>query len=442
VRVERELARRARRCLGDDLTFTLYDRSSNRVVPVDDDVASKIIDGQIRIKFPPASGAYSASVMAKVATRELARVRQNLRRALLTNATIYHMSQLLRGRPFSRVEILRARDSALAKQRTDSKIASSVSVRRLAGKSARLDENVCLVSVGLDWEFKNIKALSKTKRSKKFLYCTMVHDLIPVLFPQFLVPELVERLPAYFADLVSLADFSICNSESTRKDWINYARSFGKSVPSQVFPLGCDLNLSSGAGDEPDLPERLAGKRFALFVSTIEPRKNHRVLYEAWDSCVAAGEVDPERHRLVFVGHRGWSTGDLIGQISANPLTRDSIIMLGAVSDQLLRVLYRECAFVLFPSFYEGYGLPLAEALGYGKPCISSNGDALAEIGGDLVLRLHPKDTVGWARAIARLMNEPAETHKMAVRVQSEYRGVSWDQAAECFFSALKEFAR
>jgi glycosyltransferase involved in cell wall biosynthesis len=434
VRVERELARRARQHLGDDLTFSVYDRARNLVIPITDAIAHDIIDGRIQVDFSPAR-----QLSVQSSKRQVAAARQRLRRGAMANATAYNVFQRFRGRSFTREQILQLRTCELEKLESK-KRRQSVPVGRLARGDARLDATVCIISGGLDWEFKDLKSLSALKTAIGFRYCTIVHDLIPILFPQFIVPDLLKTLPAYFADLTAFADFAICNSQSTRVDWLNYcAEHTARSIPSGVFPLGCDLEPRSHGKAALSLPERLEGKRFALYVSTIEPRKNHRVLYQAWVSGVAAGKIDAERHRLVFVGRRGWSTGDLLGQISINPLTRDSIVILDDVSDELLRVLYRHCAFVLFPSFYEGYGLPLAEALSYDKLCISSNAGALPEIGGDLVPRLHPKDTVGWAHAISRFMNDAVESETMAARVQAQYRAVSWDESAQRFFSSLRE---
>ena len=128
-------------------------------------------------------------------------------------------------------------------------------------------------------------------------------------------------------------------------------------MPSHVFALGSDIPTTEPSTDA-TLPEALQGKRFALFVSTIEPRKNHRVLYEAWDRCMRSKTLDPTRDRLVFVGRRGWAADDLLREIAANPVTRDTILLLDRVTDAELATLYRQCALVLFPSFYEGLRHP------------------------------------------------------------------------------------
>ena len=126
-------------------------------------------------------------------------------------------------------------------------------------------------------------------------------------------------------------------------------------------------------------------------------------------------------------------------EIEINPLTRETIVILHHASDALLTLLYRSCALVVFPSLYEGFGLPLAEALGYGKPCVSSNATALAEIGGDLVMRIDPKDTLAWSSTIGRLLSSPAELAAWGTRIQKSYHPVTWNDSAELFFGAIKE---
>jgi glycosyltransferase involved in cell wall biosynthesis len=109
------------------------------------------------------------------------------------------------------------------------------------------------------------------------------------------------------------------------------------------------------------------------------------------------------------------------------------------VNDDELATLYRECALVVFPSFWEGYGIPVAEALGYGKPCISSDAGSLSEIGGDLVVRIDPKDTIRWAEAIAHYMGSAGELEDWSRRIRAEHQPVTWDASAQHFFGTIKD---
>ncbi|MEJ0075820.1 MAG: glycosyltransferase family 1 protein [Alphaproteobacteria bacterium] len=350
-----------------------------------------------------------------------------------TNVTLYQAFQRLRGRRYTREEILRIRreefDKTSAAKRTEY-------LSRTSRGAAELDSASCIISVGLDWQYKDLRSLWDLKQSHGFHYVPMVHDFIPLSFPHFVSPGYDAFLADYFGELIWLADCAMCNSQSTRTDWMRFCDGFGVDVPGHAFALGCDLPAPPA---QTELPPVLLGKRFALFVSTIEPRKNHRVLYDAWDRCIRSGAVDKERDRLVFVGRIGWAVDDLMRELAANPATCDSIVVLNDVNDDALATLYRECAFVVFPSFWEGYGIPVAEALGYGKPCISSDAGSLCEIGGDLVMRIDPKDTIRWADAIAHYMGSQNALDDWGRRIQTEYRRVTWDASAQSFFSTIKD---
>ncbi len=440
VRVEQELAERARRYLGEDVAFCLYDRSCEAVLVIDDTVADDLIAGRIRVDF---------AVPQAAAQGHPNKRRRRLRAALLRNVTAYHLFQSLRGRSFTRQQILRLQAAELAERGSEPAIESAVAARcpseanpiplaKLPHYPARLDADTKIISGGLDWQYKDLRALWALKQTYGFSYCAIVYDLIAVRFPQFVGPAYVELLTDYFGELLWLADQAMCISQATRQDWLRHAHEVGAvPVPSGVFPLGCDLPPTAAARSKVELPSQLQGKRFALFVSTMEPRKNHRLLYEAWDECIRTKQVDPTRDRLVFVGRRGWAIDDLLREIAANPLTRDTMVLLHDVSDEQLALLYRSCAFVLFPSMYEGFGLPLAESLGYAKLCISSDAGALSEIGGDLVMRLDPRDTLAWARTIGLLMSSPSECAAWEERIRQHHCPTTWDDAANSFFNAI-----
>jgi glycosyltransferase involved in cell wall biosynthesis len=362
-----------------------------------------------------------------------------MRRAVLASATLYRSIQRLRGRSFTHEEILQIQAEELASNKGPEKTRNGpIPLADIPHRLAKLDSETLLISGGLDWDYKDVRALTALKRRYGFRYCTIVYDIIAILFPHLVVPAISSVLTNYFNDLVWLADEAMCISERTRQDWISFSRERRPDAgPAYAFPLGSDLPLLDATA-RADFPEALRDKRFALFVSTIEARKNHRMLYEAWDRCVRIGMIDPKRDRLVFVGRYGWGIKDLMHELAVNPATRETLIVLHDVPDALLRVLYQRCAFVVFPSLYEGYGLPLAEALACGKPCISSNAGSLPEIGGDLVVRIDPKDTIGWADTIAHYLRSPQDLEGLAARIKAEFRPVTWDHAAAQFFSTIK----
>jgi len=367
-------------------------------------------------------------------------IRRPPRSTLFPYTTLFRSRsiQRLRGRPFRREEILQIQAQELSSGNGPEKARNGpIPLAAIPHRLAKLDSDTFLISGGLDWDYKNVRALTALKQRYGFRYCTIIYDIIAILFPHLVVPEISSALTNYFNDLVWLTDEAMCISEQTRRDWISFSRERRSDPgPAYVFPLGSDLPVVDATAPT-DFPEALRDRRFALFVSTIEARKNHRMLYEAWDRCIRTGMVDPERDRLLFVGRYGWGIKDLMRELAVNPATRETLIVLHDVPDSLLRLLYQRCAFVVFPSLYEGYGLPLAEALAYGKPCISSNAGSLPEIGGDLVVRIDPKDTIRWGDAIAHYLRSPQELEVLAARIKAEFRPITWDRAAAQFFSII-----
>jgi glycosyltransferase involved in cell wall biosynthesis len=414
--------------LGSSLNYCVYDKYRNLVLSIDDETAAGILDGTVRIAFEPHEG----SSLRSLAAGCLEVIRRKIRRTLLRSARAYGAVQILRGRRLSHDDVRKAQATEFGTL-TERRRTTTPQM-----KPVELAPDVVIISGGHDWEYKDVEQLMLLKRKYRFQYCAIVYDLIPIFFPQYFLPGHLRLMTAYFQGLTLLADQVMCISETTRKDWIRYCRGHGnREVHAEVFPLGSDIRQVPRDHTQHALPSSLAGKRYALFVSTIEPRKNHRLLYQAWEACIRRQLIDLNDHRLVFVGRRGWAMDDFLRDLSCNSITRDSIIVLDDVRDTQLDLIYRGCAFVLFPSFYEGYGLPVAEALGHGKPCISSDAGALAEVGGDLVMRLGANDVQGWTRAIAHCMTSFEEVEAWSERIATRYRPTTWDMAARTFFDIV-----
>ena len=159
-----------------------------------------------------------------------------------------------------------------------------------------------------------------------------------------------------------------------------------------------------------------------MSVSTVEARKNHTALFYVYKEAERRGIELP---RLVIVGRNGWQTGDFRHIVHRDPGTKEHITILNNVDDAQLTWLYKNCLFTVFPSFYEGWGMPIAESLSYGKMCISSDESSMPEIAGDLIDYFSPYDTGDILGVIERYLD--AETlRRKENEIKNTYRPTSW----------------
>jgi len=194
------------------------------------------------------------------------------------------------------------------------------------------------------------------------------------------------------------------------------------------------------AGQEPvypgGLPAGWEDKPFVLTVGTVEVRKNHRLLYYVWRRLIeeCGNQVPP----LVIAGGQGWLTKDLRDEIEIDSLVRDRLLFLPCVADAELRWLYERCLFTLYPSHYEGWGLPVAESLARGKYCIASSASSLPEVGGSLVDYHDPLDFAECLHLVKRALFEEGFVRRREERLRREYRIHSWSECAASFADLLE----
>jgi len=286
-----------------------------------------------------------------------------------------------------------------------------------------------LLALGAEWHFPYYSHLYYIRQQRQVKILTCCYDLIPVLYPQYCLSDVARIFSAYFLELADASDLILCISRQSERDLRALLERTGAAQPrTHVFALGDQLPAAQQNPCSAAITQ-LCQQPFILFVSSIERRKNHEVLYRAYHLLCAAGK-GAALPKLVFVGMNGWGVDDLLRDIDQDPLTAGLIVRLNHVTDAELHHLYQAALFCVYPSLYEGWGLPVGEALAMGKVVLASDRGSLPEVGGDLVLYLDPWLPQSWADAIYRMSFDAVWRQAWECKVKTSYQVRTWADAA------------
>jgi glycosyltransferase involved in cell wall biosynthesis len=291
-----------------------------------------------------------------------------------------------------------------------------------------------LLSAGSDWLHKGTAMLSLQHRHG-FRMAVMCYDLLPLLHPEFFPPEELPPFRTYWDATLQSGVRILCNSACVARDVRCYAaaRKLGRPVTG-IVPLAAS---PARHGALPPLRPPLQPHRFALFVSTLEPRKGHAMLLEAWRRLLQRGVPQRAEFRLLFVGRTGWMMDDVVRQLSTGGQQGSYVALHWEGIDDLdLERLYRDCAFCLYPSRYEGFGLPIVEAFTRGKAVIASTGGAVPETVNGLSPCLDPLDVDAWTTLLGEWIEHPEAYAAWEARIRRDFRPREWPEVAEQIMAA------
>lgn len=251
-------------------------------------------------------------------------------------------------------------------------------------------------------------------------FLCLVHDLIPIEFPEYARPSGAALHRKRIETVAALADAVIVNSVATGASLQPWLDRSGRQVDLHVALLGTE-SLS------PTLPVAQPDERpYFVCLGTIEPRKNHLLLLHLWRhfaETLPAGDVP----RLLVIGRRGWENEQIVDMLERCPALVGHVEELGDCSDARMAALLRDARALLMPSFAEGYGMPVAEALSLGTPVLSSDLPALREVGGTTPDYIDPLDGPGWR---ASILDHAARGPAYRAQMQRlpQWQAPGWDE--------------
>ncbi|WP_033576702.1 glycosyltransferase family 4 protein [Dickeya chrysanthemi] len=284
-----------------------------------------------------------------------------------------------------------------------------------------------IITAGSNWDFIEHHKTLLRWRDKGIKLGVLFYDTIPCLLPFSYGPGFPEIYRDWLIESIASCDLAFAISENTKRDLNDFAIEHGLKLPSvTVVRLGDSVPSSEGTPSD-EIVQKIS-EPYLLSVGSIEYRKNHIMLLNAWRYMIEEqGYIPP---KLYIVGRKGWLDSDIEYQLDNDIRLKGRIEVLKGLQDADLRLLYEKTMFTLYPSFYEGWGLPVAESLCFGKPCIASRSSSMLEIAPGLVRHAHPLLLNEWVEQIRLLADNPAELQRECSKVKHNYHPSTWKNSA------------
>lgn len=300
-------------------------------------------------------------------------------------------------------------------------------------REARFSKHDTLILLGAGWNEMNVlRRLRELKQDIGFCISQHINDILPIYQPHLFASELPKYFLPYIKLALETADVITVISKATKRDVETFCEQQGvlKKPEVAVVRLGDNPQVDITPSKPKDVA---ADEKFILAVGTFEIRKNYQLLYQAIKLAELENRMMP---KIVIAGRRGWLTEDLRHVLANDPFVKAHIIWLNDVNDSELKWLYDRCMFTVFPSLAEGWGLPIAESLGYGKMCVASGVSSMLEIGEGLVDYFLPYDARECMEKIIHYSNENLYLAKNE-EVAKLYKVFSWDASYKQLVDAI-----
>lgn len=255
-----------------------------------------------------------------------------------------------------------------------------------------------------------------------------IHDLSYVRVPECFPAPLLAYLNRAVPRALARADVVLADADSTRRDVNEVYRVPLAKIKTLYSGVDPHFNPTISAAAQTRVRELTRGKPYLLAVSTIQPRKNYVRLIEAFGK-MTNDKLQTTNLNLVISGAKGWMFDEVFQTVARLGL-QERVIFPDFVSDADLPALYAGATLFVYPSLYEGFGLPVAEAMACGTPVVCSRASSLPEVAGDAALYFDPRDVNAMADALQRALSDAVLREQMRVRGFAQVKQFGWDKSA------------
>lgn len=265
-----------------------------------------------------------------------------------------------------------------------------------------------------------------------------IYDLTFEFYPETMDKRNLRRIKRDLVYSLERPDKIITISEATKQDMIQHLR----VDPSKIEVIYCGVdfkhfnearNNSQSVREKYQLPDQ-----YILYIGTLEPRKNIETLIEAFKRFKIEGDKSTAEIKLVLAGKKGWLYEGIFKKIQELGL-EDDVVDLGYIDEIDKPALYQMAQCFVFPSIYEGFGIPVIEAMAAGTPVITTNVSSLPEVAGEAGLLVDPKDTIAIAESMYQLTTNEAKKQELIQKGYTQAQKFSWETSAEKLYRIYKE---
>ncbi len=304
--------------------------------------------------------------------------------------------------------------------------------RAKTANAMELSADSTLVFLGALWIADSLMLAARDAHARGARLVTLLYDLTPVMETGHTAA--VNRLFDRYLHLIATAASRVpAISQSSRNDFVDYCSQHELPAPS-----GGVTGLPSGLSPTQPTENRWP-REYVLFVGTIESRKNHLLAFNAWQELInkLGAENVPD---LVCIGRLGWNSNEFIDQYLATGGLGGKVSVLStSVSDADLASFYEHCEFTIYPSRYEGWGLPVSESLAFAKLPIVANNSSLPEAGGDLAVYFESENQASLVTAVEQYGLNKVNRREREQRItQQPIQAVTWDHVASVLINEIE----